>query len=76
MLSHIRDSLVSDGKLIIVEYYKRRGSMPTGDPDRPIEHIRLDQDDLIREVEANGFKAFDKHELVPRSQYIVTFMKK
>ena len=77
MLSHIRDSLVSDGKLVIVEYYKRRGSMPNGgDPDRPITHIRLDEDDLIREVETNGFKVADKHELVPKSQYIVTFVKK
>ena len=77
MLGHIRDSLVSDGKLVIVEYYKRRGSMPNGgDPDRPITHIRLDEDDLIHEVEANGFKVADKHELVPKSQYIVTFVKK
>lgn len=76
MLSHILDSLVSDGKLIIVEYYKRRGAMPNGDPDRAIEHIRLDEDGLINEVEANGFKVADKHELVPKSQYIVTFVKK
>ena len=76
MLEHIRDSLVSDGKLVIVEYYKRRGAMPNGDPDRAIQHIRLDEDDLIREVVANGFKVVDKHELVPKSQYIVTFMKK
>jgi ubiquinone/menaquinone biosynthesis C-methylase UbiE len=76
MLSHIRDSLVSDGKLVIVEYYKRRGAMPNGDPDRAIEHIRLDEDDLIREVVANGFKVIDQHELVPKSQYIVTFVKK
>jgi len=77
MLSHIRDSLVSDGKLVIVEYYKRRGSMPTrDDPDRPLTHIRLDEDDLISEVAANGFKLTDKHELVPKSQYIVTFTKK
>ena len=77
MLSHIRDSLVSDGKLVIVEYYKRRGSMPNGDdPDRPIQHIRLDEDDLIHEVEANGFQVADKHVLVPKSQYIVTFVKK
>jgi ubiquinone/menaquinone biosynthesis C-methylase UbiE len=76
MLSHIRDSLVSDGKLVIVEYYKRRGAMPNGDPDRAIEHIRLDEDDLIREVVANGFKVTDQHELVPKSQYIVTFVKK
>jgi ubiquinone/menaquinone biosynthesis C-methylase UbiE len=76
MLEHIRDSLVSDGKLVIVEYYKRRGAMPNGDPDRAIQHIRLDEDDLIREVTANGFKVVDKHELVPKSQYIVTFVKK
>jgi ubiquinone/menaquinone biosynthesis C-methylase UbiE len=76
MLEHIRDSLVSDGKLVIVEYYKRRGAMPNGDPDRAIQHIRLDEDDLIREVVANGFKVLDKHELVPKSQYIVTFVKK
>jgi ubiquinone/menaquinone biosynthesis C-methylase UbiE len=76
MLEHIRDSLVSDGKLVIVEYYKRRGAMPGGDPDRPIQHIRLDEDDVIREVVANGFKVTDQHELVPKSQYVVTFMKK
>ena len=76
MLGHLRDSLVSDGKLVIVEYYKRRGAMPNGDPDRAIEHIRLDEDDLIREVVANGFKVIDQHELVPKSQYIVTFVKK
>ena len=76
MLEHIRDSLVSDGKLVIVEYYKRRGAMPNGDPDRAIQHIRLDEDDLISEVVANGFKVVDKHELVPKSQYIVTFVKK
>ena len=76
MLEHIRDSLVSDGKLVIVEYYKRRGAMPNGDPDRAIQHIRLDEDDLIREVVANGFSVVDKHELVPKSQYIVAFKKK
>ena len=28
MLEHIRDSLLSDGKLVIVEYFKRPGAMP------------------------------------------------
>jgi hypothetical protein len=65
-----------EAMLVIVEYYKRRGAMPNGDPDRAIQHIRLDEDDLIREVVANGFKVLDKHELVPKSQYIVTFVKK
>ena len=76
MLGHIRDSLVSDGKLVIVEYYKQRGSMPNGAADRPLQHIRLDEDEVIKEVEANGFKVVDKQVLVPKSQYLVVFAKK
>jgi predicted methyltransferase len=74
MLGHIHDSLLSDGKLVIVEYFKRRGAM--GGTDRALEHIRLDQDDLIKEVEANGFRVVSKRDLVPASQYIAIFQKK
>jgi predicted methyltransferase len=76
MLEHIRDSLLSDGKLAIVEYFKRPGAMPGTDPNRAVEHIRLDQDDLIHEVEANGFRLVSKRDLIPRSQYIAIFEKK
>jgi predicted methyltransferase len=76
MLSHIRDSLLSDGKLVIVDYYKRPGAMPGADANRAVEHIRLDQDDLIREVESNGFRLVSKGVLVPRSQHIEVFMKR
>jgi len=74
MLEHIRDSLLSDGRLVIVEFYKRRGAMGNGD--RALEHIRLDQDDLVKEVEANGFRLVSKRDLNPNSQYIVVFQKK
>ena len=57
MLEHIRDSLLSDGKLVIVEYFKRPGAMPGGDPNRAVEHIRLDQDDVIKEVEVERIPA-------------------
>jgi predicted methyltransferase len=76
MLEHIRDSLLSDGKLVIVEYFKRPGAMPGGDPNRAVQHIRLDQDDVIKEVESNGFRLISKADLVPKSQYIVVFEKK
>ena len=76
MLEHIRDSLLSDGKLVIVEYFKRPGAMPGSDPDRAVQHIRLDQDDLIQEVEASGFRLVSKRDLVPKSQYIAVFEKK
>jgi SAM-dependent methyltransferase len=76
MLEHMRDSLVSDGKLVIVEYFKRPGAMGGGDPDRALQHIRLDQDDLIKEVEDRGFRLVSKRDLVPKSQYIAVFVKK
>ncbi|HTR39483.1 MAG TPA: hypothetical protein VMH80_26605 [Bryobacteraceae bacterium] len=41
-----------------------------------MQHIRLDQDDLIKEVEANGFRLVSKGVLVPKSQHIEVFMKK
>jgi ubiquinone/menaquinone biosynthesis C-methylase UbiE len=76
MLQHIRDSLLSDGKLVIVEYYKRQGAMPGSDPDQALRHIRLDQDGLIMEVEANGFRLISKRDLTPKSQYIAVFVRK
>jgi ubiquinone/menaquinone biosynthesis C-methylase UbiE len=76
MLQHIHDSLLSDGKLVIVEYFKRPGAMPGTDPNRAVEHIRLDQDELIQEVEANGYRLISKRDLVPKSQYITVFEKK
>ncbi|HLK22123.1 MAG TPA: methyltransferase domain-containing protein [Bryobacteraceae bacterium] len=73
MLGHIRDSLLSDGRLVIVDYYKRADAMPNG---RALEHIRLDEDDVISEVEANGFRLSSKKELIPKTQYIAIFVKK
>ena len=73
MLGHIRDSLLSDGRLVIVDYYKRPDAMPGG---RAMEHIRLDEDDVIHEVEANGFRLSSKRELIPKTQYLAIFVKK
>jgi predicted methyltransferase len=73
MLRHIRDSLLSDGRLVIADYYKRPDAMPGG---RAMQHIRLDEDDVIKEVEANGFKLASKHELVPKQMYMTIFVKK
>jgi predicted methyltransferase len=73
MLGHIRDSLLSDGRLVIADYYKRPDAMPGG---RAMQHIRLDEDDVIKEVEANGFKLASKHELVPKQMYMAIFVKK
>jgi hypothetical protein len=45
------------------------------DPEFALKHIRVDQDELIKEVEANGFRLVSKREHIPDSQYMVTFEK-
>ena len=76
MLSAMHKALKADGRLAICEYYKRVGAM--GDPtsDRAVKHIRLDEADAIREIEANGFKLVKSEEFNPKSQYLAVFEKK
>jgi len=71
MLSGFRKALKPDGRLIIVEYYKRPGAMDG--TDRALTHIRLDDAGVIREVEAAGFVLEKEHETIPKSQYMCIF---
>ena|SRR5581483_982078 len=75
MLKGIRDSLMSDGRLYLVDYYKRENAMGPGSGDRAIQHIRLDEDDVIKEVQEHGFHLISKREHIPGSQYITVFEK-
>ena len=70
MLAGIRRGLKPGGKLVIVEYYKSATAMPNG---RALEHIRLDAPDVIKEIEANGFRLISRREHVKDSQYMLTF---
>ena len=47
MLAAIHKALRPDGKLVVVEYYKRESAMPDG---RALTHIRLDMPDVIKEL--------------------------
>lgn len=76
MLAKLAEALKPGGRVALVEYYKRRGAMGTGDPDRPLTHIRLDADDVVKEVEANGFRLLKRQEHIPASQYLAVFAKK
>lgn len=76
MLAHLSKALKPQGRLAIVEFYKRRGAMGGGDPDRALQHIRLDADGVIAELEAAGFRLVSRKEHVPDSQYIAVFEKK
>jgi ubiquinone/menaquinone biosynthesis C-methylase UbiE len=73
MLAAIHKSLKPDGRLVIVEYYKRAEAMPGG---RALTHIRLDMPDVIKEIEANHFHLVAEKEHIPDSQYMLILTKK
>ena len=73
MLAGIARGLKPDGRLFIVDYYKRPNAMPGQDA---VQHIRLDVDGVVKEVEANGFRLAWQKEHIPGRQYIACFVKK
>jgi predicted methyltransferase len=73
MLAAFVQALRAGGRLAVVEYYKRPGAMPGGDA---VKHIRLDEPDLVREIERNGFRKVSEREHIKGSQYMVLFEKK
>ena len=72
MLAAIYKALKPDGKLAVVEYYKRKEAMPNG---RALTHIRLDMPDVIKEVESNHFHLLSEREHIPDSQYMLILRK-
>jgi ubiquinone/menaquinone biosynthesis C-methylase UbiE len=73
MLAAFHKALRPGGKLVIVEYYKRPNAMPDG---RAMTHIRLDEADVIKEIEANRFRLASKREHTKDSQYMLVLEKK
>jgi predicted methyltransferase len=60
--------LKEGGRLALVDFYKAGFRDPA--------HIRLDQADVIQEVESNGFRLESKADHMPGTQYIAIFTKK
>ena len=73
MLASIAKGLKRNGRLAIVDFYKRPEAMPNGNA---VQHIRIDFDDVVKEVESYGFKFVEKKEQIPNSQYLAIFTKK
>ena len=73
MLGSIAKGLKRNGRLVIVDFYKRPEAMPNGNA---VQHIRIDFDEVVKEVESYGFKFAEKKEQIPNSQYVAIFSKK
>jgi len=72
MLAGIYKALRADGKLVVVEYYKREAAMPNGGA---LTHIRLDMPDLIKELEANRFHLVEERERIKNVEYMLILEK-
>lgn len=68
MLSAVRKSLRDSGRFVVVDYYKSG----FGDPN----HIRLDKDGVVREIEANGFALVSDRDHIPGKQFMLVLKKK
>jgi predicted methyltransferase len=73
MMANVRDSLLPGGHVYIVDYFRSATSMPNG---RALEHIRLDRDEVVKEVESYGYRLLWKKDHIPGSQYMLAFEKK
>ncbi len=73
MMANVKDSLLPDGRVYIVDYFRSATAMPNG---RALEHIRADRDEVIKEIESYGYRLLWKRDLIPGSQYILSFEKK
>lgn len=70
-LRSIRRALRPGGRLVILDYYRRNDAMGNGS--FALEHIRVDKDDVVKEVEGSGFRLESSKDHIPGSQYILTF---
>ena len=70
----VRRALKSGGRLFIIDYYRSR-SNPAASPDEVRRHIRLDRDDVVKEVEAEGFHVTKQFDHLP-FMYVLVFEKR
>jgi predicted methyltransferase len=63
----IREALAPGGRLAIVDFYKSESPGPG--------HIRMESDEVIKEIEQNGFKLESSTKLSQR-QYALVFTRK
>jgi ubiquinone/menaquinone biosynthesis C-methylase UbiE len=68
MLAGIAKGLKAGGRLAIVEFHREGFRDP--------KHIRMTQEELIREVERAGFRLLSVEDFLPKVQYLAIFRKK
>jgi ubiquinone/menaquinone biosynthesis C-methylase UbiE len=70
----VRRALKPGGRLFIIDYYRNRPN-PAASPDQVRHHIRLDRDDVEKEVETQGFHLTKQFDHLP-FMYVLVFEKR
>jgi SAM-dependent methyltransferase len=70
----VRRALKPGGRLFIIDYYRNRPN-PAASPEVIRHHIRLDRDDVVSEVEAQGFGLKKQWDHMP-FMYVLAFEKR
>ena len=70
----VRRALKSGGRLFIIDYYRYR-KHPAANPEMLRRHIRLDRDDVVKEVRAEGFHLTTQFDHMP-FMYVLVFEKR
>jgi len=70
----VRRALKSGGRLFVIDYYRSRPN-PAASLDLVRRHIRLDRDDVVKEVEAQGFRVTKQWDHLPY-MYVLVFEKR
>jgi cyclopropane fatty-acyl-phospholipid synthase-like methyltransferase len=77
----VRRALKPKGRLFIIDYYRDRPN-PAASADEVRRHIRLDRDDVVKEVEAQGFRITKQWDHMPFGWgqtsflYVLVFQKR
>jgi ubiquinone/menaquinone biosynthesis C-methylase UbiE len=71
MLAAFHKALRDNGKLVVVDYYRRTTAMSNA-----LTHIRLDAPDVIKEIEANHFRLVSQREHIKDRQYMLILEKR
>jgi ubiquinone/menaquinone biosynthesis C-methylase UbiE len=66
MLANLARGLKPGGRLVIIDFYKK---------DRA-DHIRLEREDVVKEIESNGFKLAAMQDKIGNNQYMAVFTKR
>lgn len=69
----VRRALKSGGRLLIIDYYRSRPN-PQANLDAVRRHIRLDRDDVVKEIEAQGFSLTKQWDHMPFGWSQISFL--